>query len=124
MSEMRLVDEVTMRAVCSYLHEMFPEKRVVPRVTRGVQEFRIDDIYGMPLHTLALSGAFFDAHAAATIPAVLRQFETAEALRRAGRAVVEVSDAGVTVRQPGVGRPESSPQSGDPQTEHPAPKRA
>ena len=124
MSEMRLADEVTMRAVCSYLHEMFPEKRVVPRVTRGIQEFRIDDIYGMPLHTLALSSAFFDAHAAATIPGVLRQFETAEALRRAGRAVVEVSDAGVTLRQPGVGRPESSVQSGAPQTEHPAPKRA
>ena len=121
---MRLADEVTMRAVCSYLHEMFPEKRVVPRVTRGIQEFRIDDIYGMPLHTLALSSAFFDAHAAATIPAVLRQFETAEALRRAGRAVVEVSDSGLTVRQPGVGRPENSPQSGDPQTKHPAPKRA
>ncbi len=124
MSEMRLADEVTMRAVCSYLHEMFPEKRVVPRVSRGIQEFRIDDIYGMPLHTLALSSAFFDAHAAATIPAVLRQFGTAEALRRSGRAVVEVSDAGVTVRQPGVGRPEGSGQSGDPQTEQPAPKRA
>jgi hypothetical protein len=124
MSEMRLVDEVTMRAVCSYLHETFPEKRVVPRVTGGIQEFRIDDIYGMPLHTLALSRAFFDAHPAATIPAVLRQFETAAALRRAGRAVVEVSDTGVTVRQPGGGRPESSPQFGDPGTEHPAPKRA
>jgi hypothetical protein len=124
MSEMRLVDEVTMRAVCSYLHETFPEKRVVPRVTRGIQEFRIDDIYGIPLHTLALSRAFFDAHAAATIPAVLRQFGTAEALRRAGRAVVEVSDAGVTVRPAGVGRPESSLQSGDPQTDHSAPKRA
>src|SRR5438309_5429783 len=110
MSKMRLADEVTMRAVCSYLHEMFPEKRVVPRVTRGVQEFRIDDIYGMPLHTLALSSAFFDAHAAATIPAVLRQFETAEALRRAGRAVVEVWGSGLTGRQPGGGRPEPAPK--------------
>ena len=124
MSEMRLADEVTMRAVRSYLQEMFPEKRVVPRVTGGIQEFRIDDIYGRPLHTLALSSAFFGAHTAASIPAVLRQFETAEALRRAGRAVVEVSDAGVTVRQPGVGRPEGSPPSGDPQTAHPARKRA
>jgi len=35
MSEMRLVDEVTMRAVCGYLHEMFPEKRVVRASPEG-----------------------------------------------------------------------------------------
>ena len=96
MSTMHLADEVTIRAVCGYLHENFPEKRVVPVIERGVQEFRIDDIYGITLHTLALSAEFFRAHAPGDIPAVLQRYGTAEALSRAGRAVVEVTDSGVT----------------------------
>jgi hypothetical protein len=46
---------------------------------------------------LALTTEFFRAHAPASIPAVLRQYHTAEALSRAGRAVVEVTDSGVTL---------------------------
>jgi len=114
MSTMHLADEVTIRAVCNYLHENFPEKRVVPFIERGVQEFRIDDIYGMPLHTLALTTEFFRAHAPANIPAVLQRYDTAQALSRAGRAVVEVTDSGVIVAglKPGgrnapPGRPET-----------------
>ncbi len=109
MSAMHLADEVTIRAVCSYLHENFPEKRVVPFIERGVQEFRIDDIYGKPLHTLVLSAEFFCAHAPASIPAVLQQYHTAEALRRAGRAVVEVTDSGVTAAGLKPGRTKALP---------------
>ena len=122
MSTMHLADEVTIRAVCSYLHENFPEKRVVPFIERGVQGFRIDDIYGKSLHTLALTAEFFRAHAPASIPAVLRQYHTAEVLSRAGRAVVEVTDSGVTVAglKPG-GESASSPSSRDPVMGQPAP---
>jgi hypothetical protein len=97
MSTMHLADEVTIRAVCTYLREHFPEKRIVPFIEGGVQRFRIDDIYGIPLHTLALTAEFFRAHAPPSIPAVLRQYRAAEAMGRAGRAVVEITDSGVTV---------------------------
>jgi hypothetical protein len=100
MSPMHLADEVTIRAVCGYLHENFPEKRIVPFIDRGVQEFRIEDIYGITLHTLALSSEFFRAHAPASIPAVLQRYHTAEALSRAGRVVVEVTDSGVAPAGP------------------------
>lgn len=95
MTEMRLADALAIRAVCTYLHENFPENRIVPLVERGIQEFRIDDIYGTPLHTLAVRSNFFGAHVPTSIPAVLRRYHAAEALRRAGRAVVEVTECGV-----------------------------
>ena len=121
MTTMHLADEVTIRAVCGYLHENFPEKRVVPSVERGVQEFRIDDIYGITIHTLALSSDFFRAHAPASIPAVLQRYQTAEALSRAGRAVVEVTDSGVTVAGQKPGGESASPSSRDPVMGQPAP---
>lgn len=100
MSAMHLVDETTIRAVCDYLHESFGENRVVPCIEQGTQAFRIQDIYGTPLHTLALSSDFFRVHAPARIPSVLRRYHTAETLRRSGRTLVEVTDSGVKVPGP------------------------
>ena len=95
MSETRLVDEATVRAVCDYLHQSFGEKRVVPFVEQGIQGFRIEDIYGTLLHVLAVSSDFFDAHPSREIPSVLLRYQVAAALRQAGRTPVEVTTSGI-----------------------------
>jgi len=97
MSEARLVDETTVRAVCDYLHENFRADRVVPFVDHGVQGFRIDDMFGTPRYVLAVRSEFFDTHTPPEIPAALRQFRVAAALRQAGRTRVEVTTSGVRV---------------------------
>ena len=99
MSAIHMVDEATIRAVCDYLRANFPGMRIVPSIDKGVQEFRIADIYGMPLHTLALTNEFFRAHAPSIIPSVLRRHRTARALNRSAR-VVQITDSGVIRQKP------------------------
>ena len=36
MSAIHMVDEVTIRAVCDYLHANFPGMRIVPSIDKGV----------------------------------------------------------------------------------------
>ena len=100
MSAIHMADETTIRAVCDYLRANFPGKRIVPFIEQGVQEFRIADIYGMPLHTLALTNEFFRAHAPSIIPSVLRRHRTARALNRSARVVVQITDSGVIRQKP------------------------
>jgi len=100
MDEPHLVDETRVRAVCDYLRETFRAERIVPFVERGLQGFRIEDIFGTPRHVLTVGGDFFRAHTPQEISSALRDLQVAAALLQAGRTTVEVTTAGVRVLDP------------------------
>jgi hypothetical protein len=106
MNEPHLVDETRVRAVCDYLRETFRVERLVPFVERGVQGFRVEDIFGTLRHVLSVSGDFFRAHTSQEIPSALREFQVARALRQAGRTTVEVTTSGVRMLDPKPGEGE------------------